>query len=114
MNMDEFRREIKFSPAFDKRTNDPKTNCGIHGAEMAFYLHGPKGVIQFVVYTNWPLPHVQKELDAKPPSRDFPYLFHSPQPADIGYHSPTPRYEGQTSGECGLLGGKCYYDGEPA
>ena len=108
-----FRREIRFRPAFDKRTNDPKTNCGIHGADLAFYLHGQKGVIQFVVFTGWHLPHVQAELDAKRPDGQFPYLFHKPQPADIGYHSRKPMYEGQKpmGYECEFLGGECYYDG---
>ncbi len=34
-------------------------------------------------------------------------------PTDLGYHSPEPRYEGQTSmGACEALGGKeCFYDG---
>lgn len=31
---------------------------------------------------------------------------------DVGYHSPTPRYEGQTFMKCNILpGGQCYYDG---
>ena len=31
---------------------------------------------------------------------------------DIGYHSPTPRWEGQREQECDVLpGGKCYSDG---
>ena len=37
-----------------------------------------------------------------------------PLPADVGYHSPTPLYEGQTvcSDHCEYLDGKpCYYDG---
>lgn len=108
-----FRREVVFHPAYDKRNSDPNKNYGIHGVNLTFYLHGPKGVIQFVIYTNWQLPHVQAEFDARPPHREYPYLFHSPQPADIGYHSPVPMYEGQTpmKGECSILGGKCYYDG---
>ena len=112
-NRDVFKREVRFYPAFDKRHSDPKKNSGIHGVNLTFYLHGSKGVIQFVIYTNWHLPHVQAELDARPPYSNNPYLYHSPIPADIGYHSPTPRYEGHTpmKDDCSILGGKCYYDG---
>lgn len=41
------------------------------------------------------------------------HLFHKPQPADLGYHSPVPMYEGQTKrDDCQYLpGGTCYYDG---
>jgi len=36
-----------------------------------------------------------------------------PLPADLGYHSPNPMYDGQESmGACQYLDGKtCYYDG---
>ena len=56
-------RKVVFHPAYDRR-NDPKWNFGIHGVEMCFYLIGTEGAIQFVVYTNWQLPHVHKETDA--------------------------------------------------
>ena len=111
--MDDLKREIEFTPAFDRRDPDPSKNYGIHGVEMRWYLTGPLGAIQFVVFTNWHLPHVQAELNAKTPSSNFPYLMHSPAPTDVGYHSPTPQYEGQeTMGPCPHLGGApCYYDG---
>ena len=107
-------REIVFHQAFDKRHSDPKKNYGIHGVNMCWYLKGPEGVIQFVIYTGWHLPEVQKELDSKPFDPRFPYLSHKPSPADIGYHSYIPRYEGQTvlTEACDLLSGSpCYYDG---
>ena len=35
-----------------------------------------------------------------------------PLPADLGYHSPKPRYEDQSAmDDCDILGGECYYDG---
>ena len=106
-------REIKFYRAYDKRDADPKKNFGIHGVELAFYLKGPEGIVQFKLYTNWQLPHVQKEMNERPPHPRFPYMFHEPMPLDLGYHSPRPLYEGQTpiSRTCELLGGTCYYDG---
>lgn len=103
------KREMVIRPAYDKR---PK--YGIHGVEMAWYVRGAKGVIQFLLYTNWFLPEVQEELDAKPRSDPrFTHLSCHPMPADIGYHSPKPMYDGQEmfSEECVILGGVCYYDG---
>lgn len=109
----EFKKEVHVRPAFDKRDDDPKKDYGIHGAELAFYLIGEKGVIQFVIYTNWMLPHVQEEMDTKPLLNGSPYMFHKPLPADIGYHSPKPIYEGQEPihDNYHLIGGECYYDG---
>ena len=111
MSIKKFKRIIKFTPAFDKRNPDPKKNYGIHGVNLGFYLKGDKGVIQFIIYTNWQLKHVQEEFDEKT-DREFPHLFCHPLPANIGYHSPVPKYENQTilTEECEWTGGKCYYD----
>jgi len=105
-------REVFARPAFDKRHSDPSKNYGIHGVDLRFYLKGPAGAIQFVVYTNWHLPHVQSEMDAKP-LNDFPYMFHKPMAADIGYHARVPQYEDQPmmEADCSVIGGPCYYDG---
>jgi hypothetical protein len=110
---DVLMREVIVRPAFDKRSDDPKKNYGVHGAELAFYLKGGHGAIQFVIYTNWMLPYVQAETDARPPSNSHPYLFHKPIPADIGYHSRVPRYQGQSlmTEHCDVIDGPCYYDG---
>jgi len=112
--MTEFNREIFFRPAFDRRDPNPSKNYGIHGCDLVFVLNGEKGAVQFVIYTNWNLPHVQREMDEKPCDPMFPYMFHKPMPADVGYHSPVPIYEGQelVAQSCKYLGGKpCYYDG---
>lgn len=148
-----------FDPAFDKRDPDPKKNYGIHGVELRMVLKGPEGAVQFIVFTGWMLPKVQRELIADRLIKashgvDFRnYLSESfgtgdldllevnsslekakrsmgmsnapkldpmdlemllPQPANVGFHSPKPMYEGQTlvSDNCQLLDGKpCYYDG---
>ena len=103
---------VSFSAAFDKRDPDPKKDYGIHGVDIKFIYKGDKGATQFVLYTNWQLPHVTEE-QRKNMSRDKYFLF-EPLPADLGYHSPTPQYEGQESltEECEYLDGKpCYYDG---
>lgn len=109
----EFTRKIVFRPAFDKRDPNPRKNYGIHGMEMCFQLIGDAGGITFTIYTNWHLPHVQAELDAKNPSGSkFPYLSHTPTPAGVDGHWKTPAYEGQSEiDDCKITGGKCYCDG---
>ncbi len=108
---DGFVRELTIVPPFDKRSNDPGRNYGIHGMEFRFVLSKDNRATQFVAYTQLHLPHVARELHEQPKSR---YL--NPmeiQGADVGYHSPTPTYEGQTCTDeaCQVTGGKCYYDG---
>lgn len=101
--MSKYRQEIIFTPAYDKRHKDPTRNYGIHCVEIRFHLYGPKGVVQFVLYTNWHLPKVDKEFDKKhlqqllSRPQDAALLvrtFYKPLPADVGYHSPVPMYEG--------------------
>lgn len=110
---DVVKRDIVFYPAYDKRNVDPAKNYGIHGVTLTFFLIGDLGAVQFKIYTNWQLPHVQRETDARPPDSRFPYMFHEARAVDLGYHSPKPLYEGQTllSDQCHILGGPCYYDG---
>lgn len=101
--MSELQRVIEFDKAWDRRSSDPKKDYGVHGVDMRWYVKGPLGVIQFVVYTNWMLSDMGRNRDKIMP----------PMPADIGYHSPRPMYEGQGQMDpCALLPqGKCYYDG---
>jgi len=108
-----FDRIVTMSPAFDKRDPDPKKNYGIHGVELRMVLRGPLGATQFLLYTNWQLPHVTQETyDAHYGDRRRIELFTKPMPADKGYHWSTPRYKDQQPMDCDLLpGGKCYYDG---
>lgn len=108
--MTQLTKTITVRGAFDKRHPDPHQNYGIHGMELMFRLQGPRGVVQFLVYTGMHLRHVEEELwERNQGGRYNPF---SPDGADIGYHSPVPTYEGQTARECDLLPeGKCYYDG---
>ena len=106
-------REIRMRPAYDKRNEDPSKNYGVHGAELGFYLRGEAGAVQFIIFTNWHLPHVHAEWNARG-CREPRFCGYKPMPADIGYHSKMPRYEGQTmlTSECEFTGGgPCYYDG---
>lgn len=103
------KRTIEFLPAYDKRDTNPRKNYGIHGVDMRWYLEGEKGTVQFVVYTNWHLPHVQEELDE---GRHSNHISCHPLPADLGYHAKEPHYEGQIKmDECQFIEGGCYYDG---
>ena len=110
-----FTKEVTFYPAFDRRNPEPSKNSGIHGVEIIFVLKGKKGATQFVIYTNWFLPSVQKEQYWKGNiSSRLKYGSPEPMGADIGYHSLTPQYKGQTKTKdnCPYLDGKpCYYDG---
>lgn len=102
---EKLERITEWEPAFDKRNPDPKKNYGIHGATMRWVLKGPKGAIQFVVYTNWMLPHVTKEQIKRSYKRAMERgekgfalemeTFWQPMAADWGYHSRVPMYEGQ-------------------
>lgn len=111
-----FARTIEFLPAWDRRSPDPKKNYGIHGAEILFLLKGPDGAVQFRLFTQWQLPEVTREKmhhPYDPIGGDFHWM-ERPMPADLGYHSPVPRYDGQDilTDECIALDGKpCYYDG---
>ena len=104
--MSNLERIVEFYPAFDKRDPDPSKDYGIHGVECLFVIKGKKGAVQFLIFTNWHLPHVQKEFDTES-------MFNKPVPADLGYHSPKPIYKDQTAYKnCKWLDGKlCYYDG---
>ena len=91
-----------------------KTSRGeIHGCNLQMYLKGPEAVLQFVIYTNWHLPYVQDQVDARSPSKMSPYMFHTPMPFDRGCHSINPQYDGHTPMDykCHLLSTDCYYDG---
>lgn len=103
-------RLVEFNPAYDKRDK----GCGIHGVDLRMILKGELGAVQFVLYTNWHLPDVTKQLlTSVKDELDIEIRF-LPQPVDLGYHSPNPQYEGQWTGmhNCPYLDGKtCYYDG---
>lgn len=109
-----FERIVTLSPAFDKRDPNPNKDYGIHGVELRMVLKGPLGATQFILYTNWQLPHVTREMIIKTSSAD-PITLKArflPLPADKGYHWKKRRYKGQHSYACDLLPGKkCYYDG---
>ena len=100
MDIDEFRREIKWEPGYDHRNDPEKNKYGCHGMQIRWLLHGKRATVQFLLFTDW-LP-TWKEFD----KNLFGIL-----PADIGYHADHPQYEGQDMGKCEYRGGKCHYGG---
>ena len=108
--IDGFDRIVEISPGFDKRHTDPVRNYGIGGMGFRFILRGPKGAVQFCILSAvYPI-HVARELSEERSGfrNGSPFMG-----SDVGYHSPMPRYEGQTPmGKCDILpSGDCYYDG---
>ena len=98
-----FERIVDLRPAFDRRDPDPRKNHGVHGVELIMVLKGPEGAISFTIFTNWQLPDVQDMQDERVLKRSAEGIFekadltafYHPWAADLGYHSPKPRYEGQ-------------------
>lgn len=109
--MSEFKREISFKPAFDKRNSDPKKDCGIHGVEMFWTLTGPLGAIALTIFTGWMLDHIEDEMEARTHS-GVGFRITRPSAAGVSYHSPKPMYEDQqpSSTPCDLIGCNCYSD----
>ena len=98
-------RRFKATPAWDYR-ND-RTNGGQHCVDLIFAVVGSKGAYQFTLYTSWYL-DMRSDNQCPVPNPTF-----GPLPADVGYHSSTPVFDGQDPVEtCGYMnGGKCYSDG---
>lgn len=127
--MSEFRREVRFDPAYDHIINPCSPECasrgpkshGRHGVDLRFFLHGELGTTQFMLYTGWELGWVVandwgKTVD---PKRPLPWadgisrpILHEPMASDLGYHWRTELYEGCAGqDDCSIIGGRCFYDG---
>ena len=105
------RRIVKLRPAFDKRDPDPSKNYGIHGVELKFALVGEKGATQFLVYTNWQLPHVTDEMINKSVNGASHSMLEArflPMGADLGYHSKVEVEYATHFDDCDLLDGECW------
>lgn len=103
-----YTRILTLTPPFDKRNDDPEKNYGIHGMNLRCILLKDNRAVQFIAYTGLHLQHVSDELF----HADNKYNSFKGMGADVGYHSPTPMYEGQMALDCDLLEcEKCYYDG---
>jgi len=85
---------------------------GKHGITIRFVVKGEAGAIQFCIYTGWMPQHAKVSLGSRYVSDWSDGC--KVMPADIGYHSKKPMYEGQTSvtESCEFCDGEpCYYDG---
>ncbi len=105
---------VDFLKAFDRRHPDPAKNYGMHGVETRFYAIGEGRTVQLVIYTNWMLSDVESDGDGYPFRRRGWHdgILCQPMPADLGYHSAVPMYEGQDKmDKCEFIPGGCYYDG---
>lgn len=97
---------IKMTPAYDRRDIKPDKHYGVHGVDIHFIVKDSNKAVDFIVFTNWHLPHVLEELLSK--NKDYDNL--KPVPASIGYHSPHPMYENQFSiKKCDIIKQECFY-----
>jgi len=105
-------RIVQFHGAYDLRRPEPRKNYGIHGMEIIFAVKGSKGAVTLNIFTDWHLPHVAGEIQARK-SKGYPYNLDElclPNIVDIGFHSKLPIYGEQTPMEnCELTDGNCYY-----
>ena len=108
----DFQREVHFAAAYDKRAPEPSKNYGIHGVHITFTVKRGGEGLTFSLSTNWQLPHVQEETDARPYDPSHPWLFHKPQPFGVDYHFREPEYDDQhRRDKCEVTGAHCYSDG---
>jgi hypothetical protein len=108
-----FRREIRFEPGYDHR-ND---GGGCHGLSIRFLLHGDKGTIQFLIYTDWLPTHITEDAWGKRIDRDKREVIRLaniyPMAADLGRHWRTRLGYNEAPYECDILDGadQCFYEG---
>lgn len=87
-----FERQVYFRPAWHKVNDDTKKDYGVHGMEIRFVLIGPLGAIHFINYTGMMLEETYDWWKAT--GRNLtPHKMH--MGVDVGYHSPTPQFDGQ-------------------
>ncbi len=110
----EFHREVRCEAGYDHIRfvcSSASPRCfpgsggshGRHGLQIRWILKGDDGAVQFLLMTGWtPVPSDWDNSDQM-----------APLPADLGYHSKRPMFEGhKTQGPCDFIGGgECYYDG---
>ena len=104
---------IKFECAFGSKNCFPGSggSHGRHGMSIRFVAKGDAGAVQFLLYTGLTPQFAEpSEIGV----RDCEWGSAQAMPADLGYHSKTPRYTGHevVDSACEFCGGQpCYYDG---
>lgn len=107
----EFTRRVTFEAGYDHRAFPEACGGGGHGQHgmtVRFVLLGAAGATQFV----FNLSHFVPGNASRGKVRTGHSAVEAAYAVDLGYHWPTPRYEGQTSFDCDVLAaGQCFYDG---
>lgn len=115
---DGLEESVQFVPGYNCSDKSMRGH-GVHGMEVRWYLRGPKGGAQFVIYSGW-IPGKLQPGHGLSPAGDYSwecYLHNGelryPAGADVGYHAKFPQWEGQEpiQDDCAITGGPCYYDG---
>jgi hypothetical protein len=111
----DFTRRLVFKPGFCWVRDNPHRNFGNGSVQMSFFLVGPKGAVHWVLGTKWMPEAARKDVAMRRAIHGIQIddeRSQKPNGYDLGYHSPTPRYEDQNDRECDLLpGGRCYCGG---
>jgi len=99
---DVLQRAVVFEPGFACPVTGGHGH-GIHGMQIRWLLRGPRGAVQFLVFTDW--------VPGRKTDPATAFMF--PMGADLGYHAVVPQYEGDSGPRpCEYLpGGQCYCDG---
>jgi hypothetical protein len=115
------KREVKFEKGYNcidfecqmKKKCTPNNSHGKRGMSIRFLVHGDKGAVQFLLSTGWYPYYSKADKIGYRSIKNSDTSGYFPAPADLGFHSYKPMYEGQTSmGKCSYLNGaECYYDG---
>jgi hypothetical protein len=87
---------------------------GIHGLSICFLVKGQAGAVQFLLYTGWLPEQIKPNHIGTRRFEENKTHSYFPMPADLGYHSKTPHYDGQEpiDSDCEYCDGEpCYYDG---
>lgn len=114
-----YEKIVKFTPAFDKRTNDPHTNYGIGSVNCFMVLKGKNKAAHFIFSTGIFKTKTMQDYtdDGLAKYENSPYGVHylnKPYGMDVGYHSIKKNYKGQAPRDekCQWLDNKnCYCDG---
>lgn len=80
-----------------------------HNFSLQFIMEGARGVVVFTLWTQWSPDMIDPVIEMPLPTVNIM----PPLPADVGYHTTVPMYDGQKGREdCEFLPGRtCYYDG---
>lgn len=111
--MNKLEHIVEVTPSRNWIREEPKRNYGITTCWLYFIVRGEQGAVQFAISSMWASKPVREHLA----QFDFSSYWDQPREpiaVDLGYHSPTPHYEGQepTIQPCKYVnGGVCYCDG---